>query len=338
MFTVDTEHELARLVQEAVPLVPEPYVALARRLGEPVDEVLRCLRRWMEQGKLREISGVLEGSALGYDSALVAAAVGPAEIDRIAAIVCAHPTVSHCYRREHRYDLWFTLAVPLWMGLERTLELLSAEAGAVPFVPLRRTTTFKIAVGFDPETRTNATTGAAPASEPASIDLDARAARILRALQTPLPVGPRPFARLASDVGVTERELLDFARAHLGGALRRYVATFRHRALGIRGNAMTCWRVPEARLEEVGHRMASAPEVSHCYARVAPESFPYRLYTMIHGPDRAACVDIASRLGRQAGLSDFLLLYSTHEYKKTRLRYFVPELDEWWTLRAEVAA
>jgi hypothetical protein len=33
-------------------------------------------------------------------------------------------------------------------------------------------------------------------------------------------------------------------------------------------------------------------------------------------------------------VSDYALLVSLEEYKKTRLRYFLPELDDWWARHA----
>jgi hypothetical protein len=54
---------------------------------------------------------------------------------------------------------------------------------------------------------------------------------------------------------------------------------------------------------------------------------------MVHGPSREICRDIAAELSRQTGEKDYAVLFSEREFKKTRLRYFLPELDEWWTSR-----
>jgi hypothetical protein len=93
---------------------------------------------------------------------------------------------------------------------------------------------------------------------------------------------------------------------------------------------MVVWRAPEERMQELGFRLAESPEVSHCYARETIEGFPYTLYSMIHGPDLESCSSVAERLAGRLDLSDYILLVSLEEYKKTRLRYFLPELDAWW--------
>jgi DNA-binding Lrp family transcriptional regulator len=134
---------------------------------------------------------------------------------------------------------------------------------------------------------------------------------------------------------VSGDELIEFARSHLGGAIRRYVGTLRHRKLGVRENGMVVWRAAPDQIEVAGPQLANAPEVSHCYARNAVEGFPYTLYSMVHGPTRESCEEIARGLSKQTGLDDYAVLFSVREFKKERLRYFLPELDQWWDERVK---
>lgn len=329
MLTTEQENRLARTMQRAFPLSSRPYDVLARQIDASPGNVLERVQRWRDEGLLREISAILEGSALGYDSALVAGEVTEEDLPRVAAIVNEHPTITHNYRREHRYNLWFTLAVPREMGIEATLDRLCAATGLAELHPLRRTDTFKIGVNFDLERRLSLTEShaltAAAEVRPSALDV-----RLFRALQTPLAIEERPFQRVAARAEVSEDEVLAFAARHLGGAMRRFVATFHHRRLGVHGNGMAVWNVPEARHGAIGRILAGAPEVSHCYARNAIAGFPYTVYSMIHGPDEAAVEQIVQRLSGETGIDDYLILFSSHEYKKCRLRYFLPELDAWW--------
>ena len=323
---------LIRAVQAGVPLARAPFERLGADLGIEEARVIEELGGLQREGILREISAVLEGSALGYESALVAAEVPEPELDRVVDVINEHPTVTHNYLRSHRFNLWFTLAVPPSIGIEPTLAALSRATGALRFHPLRRTATFKIGVNFDPKTRKNHTS-AVTGSPVAAIEVSARDQRCFRALQTPLPIVERPFDALARDVGVEVDDLLAFAHRHLGGAIRRYVGTLRHRKLGVRANGMAVWRVSEAQIDGVGRLLAAAPEVSHCYARNVVAGFPYSVYSMIHGPDEASCRKLAEELSQRIGVDDYAVLFSTREFKKTRLRYFLPELDEWWAIR-----
>jgi siroheme decarboxylase len=333
MLSEEQSNGLAKAVQGGFPLVEDPFAELAERLDISPEAVLAQLRQWHSEGKLREVSAVLEGSTLGWDSALVAGTVPEERIEAVAAVVSAHPTVTHNYRREHAFNLWFTIAVPPEMSLDRSLELLAEEAGVPRFFPMRRTRTFKIGVNFDLKTRTSSTKAEA-LQEKAQVDLSAAEKLMMRALQTPLPFMSDPFAELAELAGTSRDQLLAFATKHHGGAIRRYVGTFRHRRLGVRGNGMAVWAIPEADQERLGLLLAGAPEVTHCYARDSIAGFPFTTYSMIHGPDRDAVKVTAARLSAEIGIDDYLVLFSTQEFKKQRLRYFLPELDEWWNARS----
>lgn len=324
------ENLLAKAMQHSFPLCPQPFAALGDVVGANETEVLDCVRTWREEGRLREISAILEGSALGYESALVAGEVPAERLDEVAEIINEHPTITHNYVRNHRYNLWFTLAVPEDMGLEPTLERLSVATRIPRFHALRRTDTFKIGVNFDLESRRSHTEKVELVAAESVATTEATR-RIFRALQVPLELERFPFERIARLAGVDESALLAFAHSHRGGAMRRYVATFHHRKLGVRGNGMGVWNVPAKDHHRVGDILASAPEVSHCYARNAIVGFPYTVYSMIHGPDEDAVRDIVHRLSRETGVDDYLILFSSRELKKCRLRYFLPELEAWWT-------
>ncbi|MBW2282163.1 MAG: hypothetical protein JRG82_15610 [Deltaproteobacteria bacterium] len=327
-FTETQENDVIRAVQHCVPFSERPFEEIGRQVGMPEAEVIELLTKWHDHGTLREISAILEGSALGHESALVAGIVPEAQLDAVVDAINAHPTVTHNYLRDHEYNLWYTIAAPVEVGLDAMIGALSRQTG-IEFHALRRTSTYKIGVNFDLKTRQNSTQ-AAPLVTPDEVERTDETVGFFRALQTPAPITERPFDEVARQHGVDAGRLLAFGREHLGGAIRRYVGTLRHRKLGVRANAMIVWSVPSEALDAAGAILAQAPEVSHCYARNAIAGFPYTLYSMIHGPDLSDCERVAARLSDETGARDYRLLVSLEEYKKTRLRYFLPELDEWW--------
>ena len=147
--------------------------------------------------------------------------------------------------------------------------------------------------------------------------------RIIRHLQGDLPLTTRPFAVLASEVGMSEEDLLERIRMlKKQGTLRRFGATLRHQLAGYKANAMVAWYVPEDNMEEIGHLMATFKEVSHCYERKVQGKWKYNLFTMIHGKSKKECQDIARRIAENTGIKDYVLLLSLKEFKKTSPRYF----------------
>ena len=51
----------------------------------------------------------------------------------------------------------------------------------------------------------------------------------------------------------------------------------------------------------------------------------------------AGVEEAAAAIARETGIEDYRVLYSTTEYKKIRLPYFVPEYDQWEALCAAAA-
>ena len=46
---------------------------------------------------------------------------------------------------------------------------------------------------------------------------------------------------------------------------------------------------------------------------------------MIHATNNEQCEEVVDEISKLTGITDYQMLYSTREYKKTRVRYFVEE-------------
>ncbi len=324
-------NELAMSMQRAFPLVHRPFAELARQHSLSEEEVLSIVTGWKEHGGLREISAVMEGAVIGYESALVCGRIERSRLEEVAGIISTHPTVTHNYERNHDYNLWFTIAAPRHIGIEAHLRALEQMSGAGPFYALPRTLTFKVGVVFDFVERRNQTVAVTLPETLPDVRLTGREMRIVRALQSDLPVVREPFMALARAHRLNEDEILTFAREQRGRALRKYVATFRHRRMGISANGMTVWKVAPERLPELGERLAEFSEVSHCYSRATCPNFDYNLYSMLHAGSEDELNRTARRISGDLGVRDYLVLSSPREFKKTRLRFFLAEEDDWWS-------
>ena len=152
---------------------------------------------------------------------------------------------------------------------------------------------------------------------------------VIERLQQGIPLCLAPYAAMAADVGQTEDEFLQRARQlHEQGIIRRLGPRVRHHRVGIEGNIMVVWRVPEERRQEVGKLFADDEHVSHCYVRPTFEGFPYCLYTMIHARDAQTARGIAAAMSERSGIADYRLLPTVRELKKTSPRYRRPEGED----------
>ncbi|MFH0786846.1 MAG: Lrp/AsnC family transcriptional regulator [Pseudomonadota bacterium] len=146
---------------------------------------------------------------------------------------------------------------------------------------------------------------------------------VIRELTGELQVQPQPFAPIAQHLGITQRQLLKIVKQlRDDGTIRRFGATIRHRNSGFSANAMIVWRVPEEQIDPVGRDMASFKEVTHCYHRRPQRDWNYNLFTMVHGSSEEECRQIAQKISQATGMTDYQLLFSRKELKKTTMRYF----------------
>ena len=92
---------------------------------------------------------------------------------------------------------------------------------------------------------------------------------------------------------------------------------------GSKANPMIIMRVPEEKIEEVGNRLASLERVTHCYQRPMLPHLPYNLFVMIHAETKDECYKLAKEMTELVGISDYDLLFSEKELKKTSMKYFL---------------
>ena len=147
--------------------------------------------------------------------------------------------------------------------------------------------------------------------------------RIIHILQGDMPVIPEPFAYLADRLNLTEDEVIDtVASLKQRGIIRRLGETLRHQQSGYSSNVMVAWKIDADKIEETGRKMASFRMVSHCYHRETRPEWPYNLYTMVHGTSPDDCKNTVAEMAEQTGESDYQMLFSRQELKKTSMRYF----------------
>jgi DNA-binding Lrp family transcriptional regulator len=324
-----TDRRLLVVLQRGLPLTPRPFAAIAAEIGLSEDEVLTRVRH-LKDGRrgslIREIGPIFDTRALGYRSTLVAMAVPEDRLDGAAGIVNAHPGVSHNYQREHRWNLWFTLAVPPAENVETTVKELVGAAGGFPHLSLPALRTFKIGVrlGLDSGGKIDEVEGEVATSSGCLRPPDARDKAFIRTLQQGIKTVAEPFAPAAQAMAVSTEELLEWMReAKRRGWLRRFAAVLHHRQAGYSANGMVVWKVPEERVDEVAAVACRYSQVSHCYERSTCPGWPYSLFTMVHSLDRAECRAVVRRISGEACARDLFILFSSKEHKKERIKYFV---------------
>jgi len=321
------DKKLLNEIQWVFPLVDRPYAEVAEKHGVSEQDVMRRVTALKKLGLIRQINAIFDTRRLGYKSALVAFAVTPDKLNIVADRINEHPGVSHNYERNHEFNMWFTLAVPPGSDMKQDLDRMAALDGVIKFRVLPTLKLYKIGVRLDmvnEDADKPKPTDEVKELNPEKVQLSERDKEFIRELQKDLAVIPEPFKELADNLGITTSELFAKAKEYEGiGIMRRFAAILRHRDAGFVANGMVVWHVPEDKIDEVGFKLAAFPQVSHCYRRPDYPDWRFNLFSMVHARSLDAAEKMAVEMSDTIGIQDYQILFSSREFKKERVKYFV---------------
>ncbi len=101
------ERDLVLAVQDGLPVTATPYRDIAERLGRDVDWVLRTLKRFVAEGKIRRVGVVPNHYALGYtENGMTVWNVPDELIEEVGPAVASLEFVTHCYERPRHEGVW----------------------------------------------------------------------------------------------------------------------------------------------------------------------------------------------------------------------------------------
>ena len=321
------DKELLNEIQWTFPLVTRPFDAIAKKFDSTPEIVKEHLNHLKKEGVLRQMSAIFDTRKLGYTSSLVAMEIEHDQLENVASQINRHPGVSHNYEREHQFNLWFTLAVPPGSDLKTEIDKFNVLKGIKKVRMLPTLQLFKIGVKLDMVDEKKHVV--APTEEkkeiknvkfePTEQDKD-----FIRELQKDMEIIDEPFVKAAKNLGITENELFEKMKNYEDmGIMRRFAAILRHRQVGFTANGMIVWKVPNERISEVGEKLGAFPQVSHCYERPTYSDWPYNVFSMIHCKTHDEANEMAKTIQNQIHVDDYRILFSTREFKKTRVEYFV---------------
>ncbi len=320
------ELQLLNDYQHDFPLVPEPFLEIAGRLGVGQAEVLQMLKRLQQQGTVSRVGAVFRPRSIGV-STLAALAVAEDKLDEVAQMVNGYPEVNHNYQREHHYNLWFVVAAPDEVTLQRVLKEIEERSGCkVLFLPLVEE--YHIDLGFDMTgcKRKNANI---IESHTGSLRqpylLNEQESRLIAAIQSGLPIVERPFGAVGAALGLSETDVIEGVQNLIQtGVIKRMGVVVRHHELGYRANAMVVWDIPDEEISRLGSCLGKLEFVTLCYRR--PRRLPvwrYNLFCMIHGHDREEVLVLVEKMRQGCGLQHIAceVLFSTRRFKQCGARY-----------------
>ncbi len=323
--TDSRDRDLLHVLQQDIPLVSTPFAVIGQQIDMSEKEVLKRAEKLRREGTIRQIAGVFDTRALGYRSSLVAARVHADDLERAASVVNLHPGVSQNYKRNHDFNLWFSIAVSQnsQLGLERTVEILGEEIGAAAIRLLPTLRLFK-----HPDADATAESNANDDLEPTE-----REKEVVRLLQRDVPLLPRPWDAMSTPE-LSADEILATARTlRQRHQLRRIVATPSVRKGTFNATAMGVWEVPSELAEKAGERMALHRSVLQCFLRPTYPDWPYNIFATVQGRSVDECESILEEISSEVGLQGMRALFPMKEFKRTKIAFFSPEHEVWEAVR-----
>jgi DNA-binding Lrp family transcriptional regulator len=144
----DIDRSILNRIQSDFPITSRPYHAIAEDLGLTEGAVLKRISRLKKSGIIRRIGGNFTPDKLGFVSTLCAAKVPEDKISQFADVVNRYPGVTHNYRRENRFNVWFTFIAPSMDEIDANLRQIAVETGVTDILNLPATRVFKIRAEF----------------------------------------------------------------------------------------------------------------------------------------------------------------------------------------------
>ncbi|MBF0214099.1 MAG: Lrp/AsnC family transcriptional regulator [Magnetococcales bacterium] len=318
-------------LQSGFPLVLRPFVQAGARLGMREEALIQGIDALLGDGVLTRFGPFYNAERMGGGVTLAAIRVPADDYEAVAALVNAQPEVAHNYAREHALNMWFVVATERKDQVSGVLARIAALTGLevfdLPKIEEYRLG-FQLQVGEDGGIDTRPMVDGTVEESPEEGPPDSLDRGVIAATQAGLPLVPEPYSVVAESLGVTVEDLLDrMNRMMRRGWIRRIGVATNHYRLGLRGNGMSVWNVPDERVSGLGRRLAGLDCVTHCYRRPRHlPDWPYNLFVMVHGPDRGSVEEKIGLLQTVLGADDcgHMVLHSTRILKKTGLRFKSP--------------
>ncbi|MCX5846550.1 MAG: AsnC family transcriptional regulator [Deltaproteobacteria bacterium] len=143
------DKKILNIIQKDFPIVAEPFKVVADKVGINEDEILERIARMKQEGIIRRIGAVFDSRKMGFVSTLCAARVPEERLKAFVEVVNSYAGVTHNYRRNHEYNVWFTFIAPDEETLAKSLDEIRDKTGINDVISMSATRTFKIDASFE---------------------------------------------------------------------------------------------------------------------------------------------------------------------------------------------
>ncbi len=144
----NTNKKILNTIQVDFPIASRPFKIIAQKLGITENKLIRRVSKMKEDMLIRRIGGNFSPDKLGYYSTLCAAKVPKDKIEIFTQEVNSYSGVTHNYKRDHKFNIWFTFIASSREIIQNNLDTISKATGVKTILNLPATKVFKISANF----------------------------------------------------------------------------------------------------------------------------------------------------------------------------------------------
>lgn len=144
----EKDRKILNQIQVDFPIDSRPYKILAEKIGICEDELIQRINQMKKDLLIRRIGGNFSPDRLGYYSTLCAAKVPEDKIKVFTRTVNEYSGVTHNYKRDHEFNIWFTFIETSVEIIKTNLENIKKKTQVETILNLPATRVFKISANF----------------------------------------------------------------------------------------------------------------------------------------------------------------------------------------------
>ena len=144
----DIDRSILNRLQDGFPICERPYKAAADQLRIAEDELIRRLKRMLENRQLSRFRPMSHAERLGGGLSLCAMRVPNEQFEQTAEKVNAFQEVAHNYARDHAFNMWFVLATETPERIDEVVAEIEKATG-YPVYNLPKTEEYFVGLRFE---------------------------------------------------------------------------------------------------------------------------------------------------------------------------------------------
>lgn len=123
------DKQIINYLQSGFPVCERPFKVVSENLGLTESELISRVQALLDDGILSRFGPMFNVEKMGGVYSLVAMQIPEKDVERVVSIINEHSEVAHNYERDHKFNIWFVVALDSEKNLPAFLKSIQEETG-----------------------------------------------------------------------------------------------------------------------------------------------------------------------------------------------------------------